>query len=127
MLKSILYWNAVFVALEGGGSCFINYIMIFYENKLFSTQTEAKRRVNLSKSLLSDNSLCHAVRNGKCNLEIHIYVAIVTDIFLYIKPSINTKESIKLETTLPQIPKMLKLHCRLKHRVKIQQMRKIIS
>ena len=56
----------------------------------------------------------------KMQLKIHKYVAIVTEVFAQIEASANIKEHFKLETTLVEIPLMLKKHRSLKNRVKIQ-------
>ena len=56
----------------------------------------------------------------KMQLKIRIYVAIVTEVSPQIGASINIEQHVKPEKTLVQIPKMLKKHWTLKHRVKIQ-------
>ena len=56
----------------------------------------------------------------KIQLKIRIYVVIVTEIFAQIRASVNIEERVKPETTLVQIPKMLKKYWTLKHRVKMQ-------
>ena len=50
----------------------------------------------------------------------------MTEVFPQIGASINIREPIKSETTLVQIPKMLKKYCTMKYRVKIQWLQKMI-
>ena len=56
----------------------------------------------------------------KMQLEIHMYVVIVTEVFAQIGALVNIKESVKPEKTLVQIRKMLRIYGTLKPRVKIQ-------
>ena len=56
----------------------------------------------------------------KLQLQIQIYMVIVTEVFAQIGASIKIKESVKPETIFVEIRKMLRKYGRLKPLVKIQ-------